>query len=62
MDAVKLPYEKCRCQGRDCDRKADCLRFAALDDMGPATPWTERYCDMGREAEGFIRVREDVEQ
>lgn len=61
MKAPDLHYDKCRCQGRDCDRKADCLRFAALDDMGPATPWTERYChEIGRESEGFLAIREEV--
>lgn len=27
----KLAYDCCRCQGRDCDRKAECLRFATLN-------------------------------
>lgn len=57
----RLPYDNCRCQGEGCDLKATCLRHVALDDMGPATPWTERYCEeVGREAEGYIMVREEV--
>lgn len=55
-----LPHDVCRCQGRDCDRKTECLRFVALDDfVQGTTPWTERYCPVGRESEGFIAVRED---
>lgn len=55
----RLPHDHCRCEGQDCDRKTECMRFVALDDMGPDTPWTERYCDLGRESEGYIQVREE---
>lgn len=58
MTTVRLGYDCCRCEGRDCDRKAECLRHAALSDMEAATPWTERYCEFGREVEGFILDRE----
>lgn len=56
----RLLYDICRCQGQGCDRRAECLRHVALDDMGPQTPWTERYCELGRESEGFIAVREEM--
>lgn len=60
---TRLAYDKCRCQGKDCERRSTCLRHAALDDMGPATPWTERFCpDTGTTAEGYIMVREEVKQ
>lgn len=54
----RLPYDCCRCAGKDCDRKDECLRHVAMNDMGPRSPWCERYCDLGKEAEGFILVRE----
>jgi len=53
----RLPLDYCRCQGRDCDREGECLRHVAMNDTGPQTPWTERYCEEGREAEGFIAIR-----
>lgn len=57
----RLPYDYCRCAGKDCDRKTECLRHTAMEDMGPRTPWTDRYCDeIGRESQGFIAVREDA--
>lgn len=59
---TRLAYDKCRCHGKGCDRKATCLRHAALDDMGPATPWTERLCEPGKESEKYIMVREEVKQ
>lgn len=62
MDAVRLPFDYSRCQGRDCDRKDDCLRHAALADMGPRTPINARLCEIGHEAESFIAIREEVEQ
>lgn len=54
----RLPYDRCRCTGKDCDRKAECLRHVAMDDMVTRTPWCERYCEIGKESEGFILVRE----
>lgn len=54
----RLPHDVCRCQA-GCDRRDGCLRYAARDDYGPGTPWTERYCTPGREAEGFIRIPEE---
>lgn len=60
---TRLSYDYSRCAGQDCDRKTECLRFAALNDMGPRTPWTERYCEeIGRESEGFIAIREETAQ
>lgn len=60
---ARLPYDICRCKGSNCDRRAECLRFVAFEDVGPATPWTERYCpDTGTTSEGFILAREEVEQ
>ena len=57
----RLPYDWCRCTGQDCDRKMECLRHFALQDMGPRTPWTERYCeDLGGNLQGFIAVREEA--
>lgn len=53
-----LPYDYWRCTGKDCDRKAECLRVAAMQDMGPNTPWTERLCE-GNTAEHFIAIREE---
>lgn len=61
MTTIRLGYDCCRCEGQDCDRKAECLRHAALADMGPMTPVKDRYCDeIGRESAGFIAIREEV--
>lgn len=60
MTTVRLGYDCCRCEGQDCDRKSECLRHVAMSDMGPRTPWTDRYCpDTGTTAEGLIAVREE---
>lgn len=58
----RLPHDCCRCQGEGCDRKATCLRHVAMNDMGPATPWTERLCEHGKESEKYIMVREEVKK
>lgn len=55
-DEQKLPFDYCRCQGKDCDRKAECLRVEQMSNMGPRTPWTERYCPDFNTSEGFIGV------
>ena len=34
-----LPLDYCRCEGRDCSRRQDCLRHQQLSNMGPRTPW-----------------------
>lgn len=61
MTTIRLGYDCCRCEGKDCERKAECLRHAALQDMGPLTPVKARYCDeIGRESAGFIAIREEV--
>lgn len=52
-----LPYDYARYHGADCDRRGECLRNAALNDMGPLTTQTERMCDIGREHEYFILIR-----
>lgn len=50
-----LHYDYCRCAGTGCDRKAECLRVAAMQDMGPNTPKKERLCE-GNTAEAFISI------
>lgn len=62
MTTIRLGYDCCRCEGQDCDRKAECLRHAALADMGPRTPIMTRCCEMGRESEAFIAIREEAAQ
>lgn len=57
----RLPHDCCRCTGKDCDRKAECLRHLAMQDMGPRTPWTERYCPAGRESDGYLAAREEAQ-
>jgi len=52
-----LPYDYSRCHGTDCERRYDCLRHHALNDMGPRTLAYERMCDLGREHEYFIMIR-----
>lgn len=52
-----LPYDYARCRGTDCERRGECLRNAALSDMGPRTTQTERMCELGREHEYFILIR-----
>lgn len=62
-DINRLPLDCCRCEGKDCDRKAERLRYVALADMGPRTPIMARYCDeIGRESSGVIAVREEAAQ
>lgn len=58
----RLPYDYCRCGGDDCDRKAQCLRVLELRNMGPRTPWTDRMCEMGKEHEHFITIREEAKE
>lgn len=58
--ARSLPWDWCRCHGKDCDRKAECLRHEQLSNMGPRTPIMERICAMGHEAESFVAIREEV--
>lgn len=52
---VRLLWDVTRCAGTGCAKKADCLRVKELQNMGPRTPWTERYCTDGA---GFIPVKE----
>lgn len=52
-----LPFDFCRCAGQNCDRRQACQRHVDMDHMGPRTPWTDRYCPVGRESEGYIAVR-----
>lgn len=55
---IRLSHDYCRCMGYACDRKTECARF--LDQsVGERIPWTERFCLMGREAQGFIASRGD---
>ena len=55
-----LPWYWWRCQGKDCDRKAECLRVEQMSNLGARTPWTDRYCpEIGRESYGFIAIREE---
>ena len=54
-----LLYDYCRCAGNNCDRKAECLRHIAWKNMEPGKPWMERYCECGRESEGFILNKKD---
>lgn len=59
----RLPYDCCRCEGKNCDRRDHCLRYVALSDMGPRTPIMARCCsEIGRESEAFIAIREEVAQ
>ena len=41
MTAHLLPLDRARCQGVECEERWICLRFLALEDMGPATPQTD---------------------
>jgi len=41
----RLPYDFSRCQGVECVVRDGCLRYTALNDMGPWTPITEQMCD-----------------
>ena len=38
MTTRRLPWDRARCHGLECEERETCLRFLALDDMGPATP------------------------
>lgn len=62
MTTIRLGYDCCRCEGKNCDRRDHCLRYVALADMGPRTPIMARCCEMGRESEAFIAIREEAAQ
>ena len=34
-----LPFDVCRCLGRDCRERSDCLRFTDRDKVGLSTPF-----------------------
>lgn len=38
MTAHRLPWDRARCHGLKCEERETCLRYLAIDDMGPATP------------------------
>lgn len=48
MSEHRLPHDYCRCMGEDCDRKQECLRYLAKDDLGPWTPMANRLCRVER--------------
>jgi len=52
----RLPYDCCRCNGNGCDKKETCLRFVALNDMGPRTPISENMCAYENRMLSFIPV------
>jgi hypothetical protein len=54
---IALPHDVCRCF-TGCERRDACLRYVARNELGLGTPWTERYCESGREARGFMPVLE----
>ena len=57
---VSLPHDYTRCHGQYCDRRRECDRYLSIADMGSHTSQVERYCEVGRESEGFIAVRDDI--
>lgn len=40
----RLPWDCCRCLGKDCERRKECLRHEQLSNMGPRTPVSENLC------------------
>lgn len=40
----KLPNDYCRCQGEGCDRKEECVRYLAREQIGMWTPMANRLC------------------
>lgn len=57
-----LPFDWCRCQGENCDKRDTCQRYRDRDVMGPRTPWTDRLCPDNNTSEGYIAVREEAKQ
>ena len=43
MIAHRLPWDRARCHGLECEEREACLRFLTLDDMGP---WTSQIDTM----------------
>ena len=64
MTAHRLPCDRARCQGLECEERETCLRFLALADMGPATSQHETMqyapgmCDARIEPIATGRARE----
>lgn len=57
---MNLPYDMCRCEGIDCDRKDECLRFRTIeaDKTTPGLIWVSmcgRLCSEGRDY--FISIK-----
>ena len=44
MTTPRLPWDRARCHGLECEEREACLRFLTLDDMGLRTSQYENMC------------------
>lgn len=56
MMKMQLAHDICRCAGNSCDRRHECARAQCIPETG-YVPWSDRFCEPGCEAEGFILLR-----
>lgn len=56
--STSLPLDYGRCAAHDCERRNTCARYTSRPADARLT-YVDRYCELGREQEGYIRVREE---